>query len=795
MAKKATKDPDKRPNEMADKVQFWFEEIASARKREKDWRKQGQEIIEVYEGAKSETTPFNILYSNTETMLPSLYSAIPRPVVQRRYKDEDPMGLAAARAGQRILEFLIDTNVEGYETFNEAMKSATLDGILPGRGVTTIKYDVEMGEMPPPDGSPPETDPTPIKVSELVCPESRNWNRVFLGFARKWSRVPWIAYEEHLDKDECKRLFGDEIASQITFTEGEDDGEEAGDKSSSADDREQGKRKTALVYQIWDKEGGRQVRYITESYKDNFLLVQDDPLKLTGFFNCPRPLTFIEKSHDLMPVALYTLYENQARELNRLTVRINRVTEAIKVRGAYDSAMGTDIANIMKGDDNELVPAERSSSIAYEKGLQNAIWLWPLDTLMAVLEKLMVAREQTKQTIYEIMGIADIMRGASKASETLGAQQIKAQWGTLRIKPKQYEVQRYARDLLRIMLEVAATKFDEDTWARMTGLPFITSQRKEQLMMVAQAAQMSGQQLDPQTQAELQKPVWADVLAILNDDMQRAYRIDIETNSTVEPEAAEDQQQIAELLTAVGQFITGVGPLVEKGVMPFEVAKTMMLTISKRFRFGAEIEDELKQMKEPEKDNSEAEAAQQQAQQAQGQAQQAQQATQAAEGKVQQLTMQLKETDAQRTMDKQAADLALRELQLKSERALFDLEQAQAKESLQLRDQVGMEKLQHKGEVVSIKEAQAKREQATVARSESKMGEGLSQVRNVGEAMSKAEEKILTALQTQGEQTQQMVMAILQAIKAPRVRVPVRGKDGRIVKVIDGPDEQEQTLQ
>ena len=36
---------------------------------------------------------------------------------------------AAATAGERMLEFLLDTNMEGYETFHEAVKADTLDGL------------------------------------------------------------------------------------------------------------------------------------------------------------------------------------------------------------------------------------------------------------------------------------------------------------------------------------------------------------------------------------------------------------------------------------------------------------------------------------------------------------------------------------------------------------------------------------------------------------------------------------------------------------------------------------------
>jgi hypothetical protein len=158
-----------RPDEPDAAVTYWLNEISAAKKREKDYRKEGRRILEIYEGEKPNETPFNILYSNTETLLPALYSAVPRPVVQRRFKDDDPLGKAAATAGQRVLEFLVDTNVEGYETFDEGMKAATLDGLLPGRAVTCIKYDAEIGEFGTEQTEGTEIEATPYKKSELVC--------------------------------------------------------------------------------------------------------------------------------------------------------------------------------------------------------------------------------------------------------------------------------------------------------------------------------------------------------------------------------------------------------------------------------------------------------------------------------------------------------------------------------------------------------------------------------------------------------------------------------------------------
>jgi hypothetical protein len=601
-----------------DAVQGWLDEIKDAKKREDHFRKDGERVLKIYGAEKNETTPFNILFSNTETLLPALYSAVPRPVVNRRFKDEDPMGKASATAGQRALEFLLDTNVDGYETFDEAMNHCVLDALLPGRGVATVKYDAKVEG---PEGQE-------RKTWEIVCCETRSWNRVHFGYAKKWSKVPWVAYEEHIDKPEAERLFGKDVAAKLKYSEGED-GEDEGEHRQSADQNLGGK-KTVLIYQIWDKDGGRVVRWLSPGYTDGLLKVDPDPLGLTGFFNCPKPMAFVAKSDDLIPVAMYKIYENQAEELNRLTQRIEAVVGALRARGIYDSELGGDLDRLMKEGDTILIPSDKTSSLAAEKGLQNAIWFMPIDVLTNTLTQLYQAREQCKRVIYEITGISDILRGSTVASETATAQNIKSQWGTMRLKRLQKEVQRYARDVLRMMLEIAGTKFSEQTWAGMTGLPFLTGEQRqqaEQMGTALQQAMAQGAQVPPEAQQQLQQalamPVWPAVLELLQNDLQRAYRIDIETNSTVEPEAVEDQKNIAELMNALAQYLNGVGPLVAKGVMPMEVAQSMLLAITRRFRFGTDIEDYIKQMKAPppEDDGKAAAAAEAQQKQAEMQAQ------------------------------------------------------------------------------------------------------------------------------------------------------------------------------
>jgi hypothetical protein len=662
-----------------DFVAKWLKEVEEAREREKDFRKEGNRINELYEGEKKTEYQFNILYSNTETMLPALYNSTPRPVVQRRFKDEDPLGKMASHAAQRTLEYLIDDGNSVYTSYDELLKSATLEALLPGRGVTRFKYDATFKEE---EGATEE-----VVDYETVCGEEVPWDRFLHGQAKKWKSVPWVGFEHFMVKEELKSNFGAAIAAKIEVTE----------MVQETDDTEKNKArndlkgiKVAQVFEIWDKDT-KEVFFISPQFKSAVIKRVPDPLGLTGFFPCPKPLSFIAKITTLTPVALYTMYEEQAKELNRVTVRINKLIAAMKVRGMYDATV-EGIDKVLRADDNVLIAAENVAALlANGNALERAIWLFPIEKLTAVLQQLYVQREQVKTTIYELTGIADIMRGSSQASETLGAQQIKNQWGTLRLKKTQKEVQRYARDCLRIMTEIAVTKLSPETLKAMTGLPYPTGVEKQEAQLAqrseqqqAQMAQQMGQPApppNPQVAQVLSMPSWDEILGMLRDDTQRNYRIDIETNSTVDAEATEDKEDIGELLNAMSQFLSGIGPLVENGTMPFEVAQGMLLAVVRRYRFGPEMEDSLKKMKPPEQGASPEQVKQQaelqkQAEQIKQQTEQLKQQEQQALEKVRaeqmQLDMDRKEFEMQKRFAQKELDMekqfAQRELDLAAQR-------------------------------------------------------------------------------------------------------------------------------
>src|SRR5258707_12482747 len=76
-------------NDQIDK-QYWVDCIEDAERAEQDWRRRGREIIQIYRNEtrnarsgkwQAGTITFNILYANTEVMLPAVYQKPPEAVV------------------------------------------------------------------------------------------------------------------------------------------------------------------------------------------------------------------------------------------------------------------------------------------------------------------------------------------------------------------------------------------------------------------------------------------------------------------------------------------------------------------------------------------------------------------------------------------------------------------------------------------------------------------------------------------------------------------------------------------
>lgn len=578
----------------------WKLELKLADKRESKWREEAKKIYDIYTPLNPTANSFNIFWTNTETLQQSVYNSLPQPDVRRRYQDEDELGKQVGEVLTRALEYAQDT----YD-FDDILKDDVLCMLIAGRGLSRVRYIPEIQshpgnkpEQPDYDENAEEAEPYEDIGGEQVCCENVQWEDFrILCNAKNWNQVTAMAFRHSFTREDCIEKFGEEIGNAIPLNTATD--EDVQKSSETAD-----LFKTAEIWEIWNKDD-REVIFICQGYPTP-CKTQDDPMELRDFWPVPRPLYAIKNNQSLVPAALYTQYEQQAKELNRISMRINKLIDALRVRGIYDSTLN-ELSSLMKAADNELIPAQQAAALIERGGLDKAIWMMPIDMAANVLKVLYEQRDATKQVIYEITGISDIMRSASDPNETFGAQKIKTQWGTQRLQRLQKEVQRYIRDLIRLKAEIISSKFQMQTLEQMTlvkmphqaEVDMQMQQMQMQYQQQAMQAQQSGQPAPPPPQIPPPPITWEAVMQEMKNDSTRAYRVDIETDSTLSATQDSDMAALKEVLTACSQLLQGFGPAVQQGAMSIDILKEMMLVVVRRAKMGTAIEDAIEKMKQP----------------------------------------------------------------------------------------------------------------------------------------------------------------------------------------------------
>jgi len=595
-------------------VRRWLLELKLADKRESDWRKKAEKVWDKYRQKDAKKHSFNILYPNTDTLLESVYNSLPKPDVRRRFKDTDPVGKAVSEVLSRSLEYGMDTT-----DFEGDIQSVVLDFLLPGRGVARVRYVPTLAQVGVTEETHKEENEVHTDGGEALEGESEEveWERApiehvqwddfrILCPAKTWGEVTAIGFRHRFTREELCEKFGDEIGDQVKLDSTDDD-----EIQKERDETLAKSFQTCEAWEIWDKEE-QEVIFVTSGYKEGPLKTLPDPLGLQGFYPIPRPIYAVNDSASLVPKPLFNYYLEQAEELDRVSTRINKLVEGLKLRGIYDATL-TELSELMKGQDNDLIPAQNVTALLERGGLEKAIWFIPIQQAAQVLIVLREQRNECKQIIYELTGISDIMRAASDPSETFGAQKIKTKWGTQRLQKMQREVQRFIRDLIRLQAEVIAERFAPETLATMTGIKLPRQvEVEQQYAMQMQQWQQQVQQMQmqpPQPGQPPQQPppqpqppnvvTWEQVIQVMRDDKQRTFKVDIETDSTVAATADDDMQGITEVLTAVVKLIEGFGPAVQTGAMPIEAVKEMVLMVCRRAKMGNAVEDALENMKQP----------------------------------------------------------------------------------------------------------------------------------------------------------------------------------------------------
>lgn len=738
----------------------WLAEIRMYESELRDFTKRGDKIIKRYRNDKySDQAAFNdnrargfaMFWANVQTLQPTILANPPKANVTRRFKDEDPVARVASQIAERCLDVVIEQ--AGYY---QSLKESRDDYLLVGEGCQWWRYVPSFTDVRVPvqvtsdnqyeaeDGrkftadeietDDDETSPTYIMDRELESERAEldylNW-KDFLRSpgARTWAEVSWVGRRAYMTRDELIDRFGDEKGKAVSLDHEPPKGE-WGDKE------EKQFFKKATVYEIWDK-SKRYVCWVAKnSSLPGLLDEREDPLQVRDFFPCPRPLLGTTTNDRFQPVPDFLMYQDQAQEMDTLTQRIYKLIEAIKVKGLFAANIPEFQKLLADADELDMTPVDQSILAMIGGDMSKSVWFWPIDIMVAALNELIAARNVVKQDAYEITGLSDIIRGATDPNETLGAQQLKVQSGSIRVRDRQQEMARFIRDGLRIAFDIIFNLFSDQTIAEMCDLPNIKEamQPLPQPPLPPQMGHNGGPPMQPPPGAPpMQQPmpgvpqgipipqgptVGELAIKLLRDKGHRQFRIDIETDSTIEIDQQAEKQARTEFVTAVGGFIEQAAPVLAQAPEFIPMFGEMLLFAVRGFKAGDQLETVIEQAIDGLKKKAEASAqagpppdpnmvvAQAKAQAIQSDSQTKQQVAQHGA----QLQAGKAQADSQAVLQKSAGEAAAREHQLQADATSAQFEAALNAE--RLKNEQIMAEMERQGKLLELLIGQKQLEKA-----------------------------------------------------------------------------------
>lgn len=523
---------------------LWSTEIKSAQEFLEKFHKSATTINRRYLDRRDikENGEFrvNLFWSTIQVVMSLLYAQPPKADVKRLYDDYKD---DASRVGSEILERILNNDLQSdHSSSSASIRYAIQDWATLGLGQVWARYDVQTQT----EDLPPEVDPmTGMEmpsagqferiVREDALVEYVHWHDFLYSPCRIWEECRWVARRAYLTRDKLVERFGQEIAKRVPMTG-------SGDQKNSPSQTETPKDpwNRAEVWEIWDKRTKKVIWYVKGC--DFLLDERDDPLKLDGFFPCPPPMLANVSTVEMVPRSDYIMAQDQFEQLDEINTRITWLTRAMKVVGVYDKSAEGVQRMLNQAVENQLIPVDNWAMFSESGGLKSKVDWLPVGEVASVIERLVGLREQVKGQIYEVLGISDIMRGNTKASETASAQQIKAQFGSTRIQLKQFYVAKFVQAALSIKAEIIQRHFQPETIVKMSNI------------MASPDAEMA-----------------QEALALLKNPDESRYRVTVQADTLAYIDRKAENDTRTNALIAIGQFVQQIGALTERlpGAAPF----------------------------------------------------------------------------------------------------------------------------------------------------------------------------------------------------------------------------------
>jgi hypothetical protein len=547
-------------------AQRWSSEIEASKKELERFQEDGDKITRRYldkrdEWGKEESR-VNLFWSSMKVLLSLLYARPPKASVARSFLDSaDDEARVAGIIVQRILNRSFDDNVSNWDS---ALRQCIEDWLVVGMGQAWLRYAVETEESVLPAEIDPMTGEELVaeQVVERIIDETAPidyiyWKDFFYSPARVWEEVRWVARRVYMTRDQLIKRFGEEIGKVVPLFS-------STPKDVNAQTPKHDPWARGEVFEVWCKEDKKVYWYAKGC--EVILDVKDDPLELDDFFPCPKPLAANLTSSNFMPRADYIFAQDQFQELDEINTRITWLTRAAKVIGLYDKNNDGIQRMFNQAAENQLIPVDNWAMFAESGGIKGKVDWVPIDQVVNAINQLRIYRQDKTVQIYEVLGISDVMRGSSKASETATAQQIKAQFGSTRIQLSQFYIAEWITSLLRIKAEIISKHWQPETIAMRSNI------------MRTPDAQFA-----------------APAIQLVKDERLAEYRISVEADSLAAMDWAQERDSAVQFMQGMGAFVAQIGPMIQvvPGSSPYFL-KLLQWAVSK-FKVSSEIESVLDQ--------------------------------------------------------------------------------------------------------------------------------------------------------------------------------------------------------
>lgn len=617
----------------------WLGRLEREKKAHKNFREMAEKADKAYwrfgkvEDDAKGARGFPIWWSNTQITQSAIFNRQPKPDVRRRIQDSRS-DKQIATAIERCIAYQQDTT----PFFDHACRSVT-EFLVAGLGVSRLylKTDTEEQPVANPLTGEPIIDETgqpltqPVITGQYVCLEYVPCELFRWEPCKDWEDCNWVSFDRWMSAAEIQREFKVDVKDR------------GGNDSANGENRpsQQKYANLHLVHEIWDKRRKQIITICGTGSKDTDVLkVEKDKYGLKSFFPCERPMMLNIRSGELTPTPEYHWLSEMCEEIDALTERIRGIIKGLKDVAVFDASFGEEVARIMDQDDGARVPVPGLIQKLGQSSLKSMFQSEDLQQKAEVMVQLVNERERAKMELFELTGIADIVRGATKASETATAQQIKSNWASVRLSTKTREIAMHWRGTFRIMAELISEHFEAEQLMAQTGI-----------------------QITPEMQQ------------MMKSDIGRTYAIDIESDSTIAQDDAEEKAARLEFVQGFTQFVQTVYPMQQQGMMPADLANSVLRFFVASFPHGRVIEEQIDALPDTQqqiqgitqqKDQLQQQVEQQsaQSQQQMGEMQKALDGAMKAQAdlqqKVQELTMQLEVASKQTALDpaKQMRDMA-----------------------------------------------------------------------------------------------------------------------------------------